>query len=84
VTGGDGSGTAYFGVNQPRHGSPRGFAYGIPSGVEWIDATGVIHDGSGHPSCLPPEHGERIEKMEAVKYPLDGGGYSGEVLWIQC
>jgi hypothetical protein len=32
----------------------------------------------------PPEHGQRIERMEAVRYPLDGGGYSGKVLWIQC
>jgi len=76
-------GTAYVGANEPLNRQPTGFAYSFPPGLPWIDADGSMHDGS-RPSCVPYYHAVRVKRMEAVMYPIEGGGSMGTVVWVEC
>jgi hypothetical protein len=78
-------GTAYLGANQPLNRQPRGFAYAYPANpVPWVDANGTTHEGSARPSCVPYYHAVRVKSMEAVIFPIAGGGRQGTVLWVHC
>jgi hypothetical protein len=76
-------GTAYIGADEPLKRAPYGFAYSLPANVTWADTSGEVHDG-GRPPCLAYGHGVRVRNMEAVQFPLPGGGYTGTILWVQC
>lgn len=76
-------GTAYLGAHQRLNRAPTGFAYTFPPDLTWVDANGAIHDAS-RPSCVPYYHAVQVKRMEAVMYPLEGGGSMGTVAWVQC
>jgi hypothetical protein len=76
-------GTAYLGADERLNRPPTGFAYSFPPGLPWIDANGSMHEGS-RPSCVPYYHAVRVNRMEAVVYPIEGGGSMGTVVWVQC
>lgn len=76
-------GTAYLGANEPLNRQPTGFAYSFPPGLTWIDANGSMHQRS-RPSCVPYYHAVHVKSMEAVMYPIAGGGSMGTVVWVQC
>ena len=76
-------GTAYLGANEPLNRQPTGFAYWVPPGVTWIDGNNSMHEG-GQPSCVPYYHAVHVKSMEAVMYPIEGGGSMGTVVWVRC
>jgi hypothetical protein len=76
-------GTAWLGADEPLNRQATGFAYSFPPGLTWIDANGSMHTGS-RPSCVPYYHAVRVKRMEAVMYPIEGGGLMGTVVWVEC
>jgi hypothetical protein len=76
-------GTAYLGANEHLNRQPTGFAYSFSPGSTWIDANGSIQQSS-RPSCVSYYHAVRVKSMEAVRFPLPGGGSMGTVVWVQC
>ncbi len=83
VYAGPSEGTAYIGANEPLNRQPTGFAYSFNPGLVWVDANNDVHQG-GRPSCVPYYHAVHVRSMEAVRYPIGGGGYMGTVVWVHC
>jgi hypothetical protein len=77
-----GGGTAYVGAGETLN-RTWGFAYSIPSDVEWSDSSGEVHEGS-RPPCLPPAKAVSVKNMEALQFTIPSGLGTGIVLWVQC
>jgi hypothetical protein len=57
----------------------RGWTYGIPLDVSWIDSQGTIHEGD-RPSCLPL-YRHTVITFTTVDVPAIG---MRSVLWVRC